>query len=197
MLKTLDVAAVSYQIVLTKADQVKAAELEKRIAETTAALAKRPAAFPEIAVTSSREGSGMPELRAAIARLLQGARLITRNSRSILPACGGGRSRVVRIAHPPHRASICASPPHLAGRAVRVAGAHLSSRSPQLVTPRPQPAVTLRVHLGARRRDRLLGGVRPERRALDLEHLHVGHAEEAEHALEIRHLEVERLARSA
>jgi GTP-binding protein len=67
--KTLDVAAVSYQIVLTKADQVKEAELEKRIAGIAAALAKRPAAFPEILVTSSHEGSGMPELRAAIARV--------------------------------------------------------------------------------------------------------------------------------
>ena len=71
VLKALDSAAVSYQIVLTKADQVKAAELEERVAETTAALAKRPAAFPEIAVTSAREGSGMPELRAAIARLFK------------------------------------------------------------------------------------------------------------------------------
>src|SRR4051812_34244582 len=71
VLKTLDVAAVSYQIVLTKADQVKPAELEKRIAETAAALAKRPAAFPDILVTSSREGSGMAELRAAIARVVK------------------------------------------------------------------------------------------------------------------------------
>jgi GTP-binding protein len=71
VLKALDVAAVSYQIVLTKADQVKAAELEKRVAETSAALAKRPAAFPEIAVTSARAGAGLPELRAAIARLLK------------------------------------------------------------------------------------------------------------------------------
>jgi GTP-binding protein len=70
VLKTLDVAAVSYQIVLTKADQVKTADLESRIAETTAALGKRPAAFPEIAVTSARDSSGIPELRAAIARLL-------------------------------------------------------------------------------------------------------------------------------
>jgi len=70
VLKALDVAAVSYQIVLTKADQVKPAELDKRIAATSATLAKRPAAFPEVAVTSAREGSGMPELRAAIARLL-------------------------------------------------------------------------------------------------------------------------------
>src|ERR1044072_2461387 len=62
LLKTLDVSAVRYQIVLTKADQVKASELEKRSAETAAALSKRPAAFPEIIVTSSREGAGMPEL---------------------------------------------------------------------------------------------------------------------------------------
>ena len=71
VMKALDTAAVSYQIVLTKADQVKAADLEKRLADTAAALAKRPAAFPEIAVTSARDGSGMPELRAAIARLFK------------------------------------------------------------------------------------------------------------------------------
>ena len=71
VLKTLDIAAVSYQIVLTKADQPKAAELDKRIAETAAALAKRAAAFPEIIATSARESTGMPELRAAIARLLE------------------------------------------------------------------------------------------------------------------------------
>ena len=70
VLKTLDTAAVSYQIVLTKADQPKAAELEQRVAEMAAVLARRPAAFPEILTTSSREGSGMPELRATIARLL-------------------------------------------------------------------------------------------------------------------------------
>jgi GTP-binding protein len=69
--KTLDEAAVSYQIVLTKADQVKPAQLETRIAAATAALAKRPAAYPDIIVTSSRENSGMPELRAAVARLLK------------------------------------------------------------------------------------------------------------------------------
>jgi GTP-binding protein len=71
VLKALDVAAVSYQIVLTKADQVKAADLEKRVADTAAALAKRPAAFPDILVTSARAGSGMVELRAAIARLFK------------------------------------------------------------------------------------------------------------------------------
>jgi GTP-binding protein len=70
ILKTLDRSAVSYQIVLTKADQVKAAELATRIGETEAALAKHPAAFPQVLATSSRAGSGMAELRAAIARLL-------------------------------------------------------------------------------------------------------------------------------
>jgi GTP-binding protein len=62
---------VSYQVVLTKADQVKPAELATRIAETAAALAKHPAAFPEVLATSSRNGAGMPELRAAILRLLE------------------------------------------------------------------------------------------------------------------------------
>jgi GTP-binding protein len=71
VLKTLAVAAVSFQIVLTKADQVKASELEKRIAGISAAISKRAAAFPDIAVTSSREGTGMAELRAAIARLVK------------------------------------------------------------------------------------------------------------------------------
>jgi len=70
VLKTLGTSAVSYQVVLTKADQVKASELEKRIAETAAVLARRAAAFPEIVVTSAREGTGMPELRAAIVRLM-------------------------------------------------------------------------------------------------------------------------------
>src|SRR3954451_23093885 len=71
VLKTLDKSAVSYQVVLTKADQVKPAELERRSAETMAALAKHPAAFPELLATSSRTGAGMPELRAAMIRLLE------------------------------------------------------------------------------------------------------------------------------
>ena len=59
ILGTLDRSAVSYQIVLTKADQVKAGELASRIAETEAALAKHPAAFPHVLATSSRTGGGM------------------------------------------------------------------------------------------------------------------------------------------
>jgi GTP-binding protein len=70
VLKTLDRSAVSYQVVLTKADQVKATELEENFAAAVAALAKHPAAFPEVLVTSSRTGAGMAELRAAMMRLL-------------------------------------------------------------------------------------------------------------------------------
>ena len=71
VLKTLDKSAVSYQLVLTKADQIKPSELAARVEETKAALAKHPAAFPDVLATSSREGRGMPELRAAIMRLLE------------------------------------------------------------------------------------------------------------------------------
>src|SRR5436309_7478051 len=56
VLKTLDKAAVSYQAVLTKADQVKPAELEASTGAIRAALAKHPAAFPDVLVTSSRTG---------------------------------------------------------------------------------------------------------------------------------------------
>jgi GTP-binding protein len=68
-LDALGEAAVSHQIVLTKCDQVKASELAERIAATEVALSKRPAAFPQVIATSSREGTGIPELRAAISRL--------------------------------------------------------------------------------------------------------------------------------
>jgi GTP-binding protein len=75
VLKTLDKSAVSYQLLLTKADQVKPAELETCTAATTAALARHPAAFPEVLTTSSRTGAGLPELRAAMVRLLGERRL--------------------------------------------------------------------------------------------------------------------------
>jgi GTP-binding protein len=66
----LGAAAVSHQIVLTKSDEVTEAELARRIGEVEAALAKRPAAFPTVLATSAREGSGIEDLRAAVARLL-------------------------------------------------------------------------------------------------------------------------------
>lgn len=71
ILKTLDRAAVSYQIVLTKGDQVKPSELDTTKTKVLDKLRKHPAAFPEILVTSSRSGGGMPELRAAIVKLLR------------------------------------------------------------------------------------------------------------------------------
>jgi len=70
VLRTLDEAAVVYQIVLTKADAVKPTELAARIAATEAAIAKRPAAFPGVLATSSRSGEGLEALRAEIAALL-------------------------------------------------------------------------------------------------------------------------------
>jgi GTP-binding protein len=71
VLGTLGEAAVSHQIVLTKADQVKPDELAARVSDTEAALRRRPAAFPDVLVTSARTGAGIPDLRAAVARLLE------------------------------------------------------------------------------------------------------------------------------
>jgi GTP-binding protein len=65
-LDALDLAAVSYQIVLTKADKLKAHEVEKVTAETAAAIVRRPAAFPRVLATSAEKGTGLPELRAEI-----------------------------------------------------------------------------------------------------------------------------------
>jgi len=71
MLKLLDSSGVSYQIVLTKRDEVKLSQIESRIAETQAILRQHPAAHPEVIFTSSEKGEGIPELRAAIARLMR------------------------------------------------------------------------------------------------------------------------------
>ena len=68
--RTLDESAVSYQIVLTKCDQVKSRDIAAYQEITARALKGRPAAFPDVLATSSREGTGMPDLRAAIARLV-------------------------------------------------------------------------------------------------------------------------------
>jgi GTP-binding protein len=69
-LDALGQSAVSHQIVLTKCDELKPLALDSRIAEVEAAIAKQPAAFPAILAASSHDGTGIPELRAAIARLL-------------------------------------------------------------------------------------------------------------------------------
>jgi GTP-binding protein len=70
VLESLDEAAVSYQIVLTKADQVRTG-LAATIDAVGASIARRPAAFPDVIATSAREGTGIADLRAAVARLLR------------------------------------------------------------------------------------------------------------------------------
>jgi GTP-binding protein len=70
MLDLLDKSAVSYEIVLTKNDEVKGPAIKQRVLETREALARRPAAYPEILCTSAHTSEGVPELRASIARLL-------------------------------------------------------------------------------------------------------------------------------
>lgn len=68
----LDRAAVSYQVVLTKADKPSAKELAEVVARTTAAIARRAAAHPEILTTSSEKGEGLERLRAEIATFAAG-----------------------------------------------------------------------------------------------------------------------------
>ena len=68
----LDQAAVSYQVVLTKIDKIKAAGVGALIDRTAERIAKRPAAFPGILATSSERGSGLDDLRAAIAAAIAG-----------------------------------------------------------------------------------------------------------------------------
>lgn len=75
MLDLLDEAAVNYQLVLTKADKLKPPGRERVRAETIARIAKRPAAHPEVHLTSSVTGAGLAELRAEILQLLEGGGL--------------------------------------------------------------------------------------------------------------------------
>ncbi|MEZ5798794.1 MAG: ribosome biogenesis GTP-binding protein YihA/YsxC [Paracoccaceae bacterium] len=69
ILTLLDRAAVTFQVVMTKADKVNRATREANIAQVMAALQKHPAAYPEIIVTSSEKGEGIETLRAVIATL--------------------------------------------------------------------------------------------------------------------------------
>ena len=71
VMNELDRAAVSYQVVLTKADKLTARELDHTIALTKAAIAKRPAAHPELVITSSQKGDAIQLLRTEIAALLE------------------------------------------------------------------------------------------------------------------------------
>lgn len=66
VLDLLDKAAVSYQIVLTKADKIKQSAIERLVADTLERIKRRGAAYPEIVATSAEKGQGVDELRAAI-----------------------------------------------------------------------------------------------------------------------------------
>jgi GTP-binding protein len=71
VLDLLDKAAVSYQIVLTKADKIKPPALERLKVETLAKIAKHPAAYPFILATSSEKSEGIDETRQAIIEVLK------------------------------------------------------------------------------------------------------------------------------
>lgn len=67
----LDIAAVSYRLVLTKADKVKASELAAVQAATSAEARKRPAAHPEVLATAAETGMGIADLRAAVLQAVE------------------------------------------------------------------------------------------------------------------------------
>ena len=70
IMSLLDSAAVTFQVVMTKADKVKDKERAKIMDQVRSKLSKHPAAFPEIVMTSSEKGDGIPTLRALIANLI-------------------------------------------------------------------------------------------------------------------------------
>jgi GTP-binding protein len=70
IMSLLDSSAVTFQCVLTKTDKVKLVDREKVLDQVRGELAKHPAAFPEMVVTSSEKGDGIPTLRAIIATLV-------------------------------------------------------------------------------------------------------------------------------
>ncbi len=72
MMKMLDAAAVSYQVILTKADKMTAAAAEKRLMETCAIGQKHVACYPEVLLTSSVKKENIDLLRAAIVRVIEG-----------------------------------------------------------------------------------------------------------------------------
>lgn len=70
ILSLLNSSAVTFQVVLTKTDKLKKGELDKVVAQVSKALQKHPAAFPEIVLTSSEKGIGIPTLRHIIGTLV-------------------------------------------------------------------------------------------------------------------------------
>lgn len=75
IMELFDKSAISYAVVLTKADAVKAGDRESRVRDTEAAIASRPAAFPQVLLTSADTGDGVPALRAGVAKLLHERRI--------------------------------------------------------------------------------------------------------------------------
>ncbi len=73
ILTLLDASAVPFQVVMTKTDKVKADALDSVITQVRGALAKHPAAYPELLVTSAEKGAGIATLRAIIAGISRGA----------------------------------------------------------------------------------------------------------------------------
>lgn len=69
IMSLLDKAAVTFQCVLTKTDKIKATDLDQSLDRTRTALARHPAAFPELVLTSSEKGDGIATLRAIIATI--------------------------------------------------------------------------------------------------------------------------------
>ncbi|MCK0096763.1 ribosome biogenesis GTP-binding protein YihA/YsxC [Yoonia sp. F2084L] len=67
IMSLLDSAAVTFQVVMTKIDKLKGESLQASLDKTRAALAKHPAAFPELILSSSEKGDGIETLRAVIA----------------------------------------------------------------------------------------------------------------------------------
>jgi GTP-binding protein len=70
IMSLLDGVAVSYQVLLTKADKISRTDLESVVARTGQALAKHPAAYPHLIATSAETGMGFEDLRAVVAKLL-------------------------------------------------------------------------------------------------------------------------------
>ena len=70
ILALMDASALTFQIVLTKTDKIKVSERDAVLDQVRAAIAKHPAAFPEIVLTSSEKGEGIATLRAIIATLV-------------------------------------------------------------------------------------------------------------------------------
>jgi GTP-binding protein len=68
--KILNEAAVSFQIILTKVDQISAGALRQTVTAVRQGLAAYPAAHPDILPSSSREGTGIPRIRSLIQQII-------------------------------------------------------------------------------------------------------------------------------